>query len=153
MSGVVARDVTGLAVLRLSPGPAAPVALSWFRRDLAVSRYLLQTSASEAGVSLAPVLVGGLVPEDAPLWAGQVWRTSVASGLTPGAVVFTLDGEWIGVAVLHGGRPVIVPADVVARLAEAQLSRAPAGAMTVGIEVQAMDASLRDLLAFRMGWS
>ena len=151
MSGVVARDVTGLAVLRLSPGPAAPVALSWFRRDLAVSRYLLQTSASEAGVSLAPALVGGLVPEDAPLWAGQVWRTSVASGLTPGAVVFTLDGEWIGVAVLHGGRPVIVPADVVARLAEAHLSRAPAGAMTVGIEVQAMDASLRDLLAFPHG--
>lgn len=146
----ITRDVTGLTIVTMPQGPAAPVAASWFRGDPVAPRYVLQTSASEAGVALAPVLVGGLVPEDAALWTGSLWRASTGTGLTPGSFLFTPDGEWIGLAVMREGRPAIVPADVVARLADARLAQS-GGAMTLGVHVQAMTPALAELLAFPNG--
>jgi hypothetical protein len=147
----IARDVTGLRVVAVPPGPAAPVAVSWFRRDPLAPRYLLQTSASDAGVSLSPVLVGGLVPEDAALWTGSLWRASTGAGLTSGSFLFTPDGEWIGLAVTRGGRPAIAPAELVVRLAEARLTRTDGAELTLGVDVQAMTPALAGLLAFPNG--
>lgn len=146
----LAADVTGLTIVTVPPGPAAPVAMSWFRGDPVAPRYVLQTSASEVGVALAPVLVGGLVPEDAALWTGSLWRASTGAGLTPGSFLFTPDGEWIGLAVMRQGHPAIVPADLVTRLADARLART-GGAMTLGVDVQGMTPALGGFLAFPNG--
>lgn len=148
---VAARDVSGLAVLRIGPGPAAPLTPSWFRRDPVAPRYVMQTIASAAGVSLVPVLVSGLVPVEAPLWAGTLWAASPADNLRPGAFLFTPDGEWIGLIVSLQGRPAIAPAELVSRLAEARLARAGAGRRHLGLEVQALTPALRGLLAFPSG--
>ncbi len=49
----------------------------------------MQTTASAAGTSLVPVLVGGLSPSDAPLWSGVAWVPGTSAGLVPGAILFT----------------------------------------------------------------
>jgi len=148
---VAARDITGLTVLRLAAGPAAPIAQAWFRRDPVLPRFALQTSVSEAGASLAPVLVSGLVPVEAPLWSGSLWLATSSRDLTPGAFLFTPDGEWIGLVVPHAGGPAIAPADLVSRLADAHLQRAGSGATSLGVDVQPMTDALRDVLGFPDG--
>ena len=148
---VAARDITGLTVFRLPAGPAAPIAQAWFRRDPRLPRYALQTSVSEAGPSLVPVLVSGLVPVEAPLWSGSLWQATSSRDLTPGAFLFTPDGEWIGLVVAQPAGPAIAPADLVSRLAEAHLQRAGSGTASLGVDVQPMTDALRDLLGFPDG--
>ena len=149
---VVARDtVTGLAVLRLASGPAAPIAEAWPRRDPMVSRYVMQTMPSAAGTSLAPVIVGALTPAEAPLWSGTLWVPTTDPLLVPGAFLFTPEGEWIGLVVRHHGGPAIAPAELVSHLANAALSRAAQGAVTLGIEVQALTPALGEALGQATG--
>lgn len=152
VAAVASHDaVTGLAVLRLPSGPAAPSAPSWFLRDPGPPRYVMQTTASAAGTSLVPVLVGGLSPSDAPLWSGVAWVPGTSAGLVPGAILFTSEGEWIGLVVRHRGTPAIVPADVVSRLADRRLARADDSPRSLGVAVQPMTAALGDLLGFHTG--
>ena len=151
-AAVIVRDaVTGLAVIRLTPGPAAPIAQAWPRRDPMLSRYVMQTMASAAGTSLAPVVVGALTPTEAPLWSGALWVPNTDSQLAPGAFLFTPEGEWIGLVVRHHDGPAIAPAELVSRLAERRLSRAGQGAVSLGVEVQAVTPALGDVLGHATG--
>ena len=151
-AAVIVRDaVTGLAVLRLTPGPAAPIAQAWPRRDPMLSRFVMQTMASAAGTSLAPVIVGALTPTEAPLWSGALWVPNTVSQLVPGAFLFTLEGEWIGLVVRHRDGLAIAPAELVSRLAESRLSRAGQGVVSLGVEVQAVTPALGDVLGQATG--
>lgn len=151
-AAVIVRDeATGLAVLRVTPGPAAPIAQAWPRRDSMLSRFVMQTMASAAGTSLAPVIVGALTPAEAPLWAGALWVPNTVSELVPGAFLFTLEGEWIGLVVRHHDGLAIAPAELVSRLAEARLSRAGQGAVSLGVEVQAVTPALGQVLGQSTG--
>ncbi len=149
---VIARDaVTGLAVLRLTPGPAAPIAQAWPRREPTLPRFVMQTMVSATGTSLVPVIVGALTPTEAPLWSGALWLPNTVSQLVPGAFLFTLEGEWIGLVVRHHDGLAIAPADLVSRLAESRLSRAGQGAVSLGVEVQAVTPALGDVLGQSTG--
>ncbi len=151
-AAVIVRDaLTGLAVLRLTPGPAAPIAQAWPRRDPMLSRYVMQTMVAAAGTSLAPVIVGALTPVEAPLWSGALWVPNSVSQLVPGAFLFTPEGEWIGLVVRHDDGLAIAPAELVSRLADGRLARAGQGAVSLGIEVQAVTPALGDVLGHATG--
>jgi S1-C subfamily serine protease len=61
--------------------------------------------------------------------------------LTPGALVFTAAGEWLGIAANENGESVIVPAAALFDLA-AQLNQPPSAPGELGFQVQYLDPTL-----------
>ena len=70
------------------------------------------------GTSLRPVFVGSLYPAISLTWSEPIWAAPAQTDLSPGAFVFTSDGILAGLAIEHDGRPAILPAEAVIRLAE-----------------------------------
>jgi S1-C subfamily serine protease len=87
------------------------------------------------------VYVSSFEPQRSPAWGSEIWRAVAPSGFPPGALVFTAAGEWLGIATIENGEPIIVPAAALLDLA-AQLNqpRKPAGEF--GLQVQHVDAKL-----------
>jgi S1-C subfamily serine protease len=87
------------------------------------------------------VYVSSLEPQRSPAWPSEIWRVPAASGLTPGALVFTAAGEWLGIAANENGDSLIVPAMALFDLATllSQPRNAPG---ELGFQVQRLDATL-----------
>lgn len=134
---VMARDeASGLAVVRVG-GAALPSGLPAraFERPER-PRYLMATETLSTGVTLRPLFVGALASVEAPRWAALVWSTPSGLDCRPGAFVFNVDGEWVGLAVRRSRHVALVPANVVIREVDrlVQGSREERG--TLGVQGQ-----------------
>ena len=131
---------TGLAVIRSSPfeGPPGPI---WAPERLDVPRYFFTVAPAPSRPAVAPVYVSWLEAQQSPAWSTEVWRVPAASGLVPGALVFTAAGEWLGMTANENGESLIVPAAAVFDLA-AQVNQRPHAPGDIGFQVQQMDATL-----------
>jgi serine protease DegQ len=148
---VLARDpASGLAVIRVPPARAVALPL-WSPQRLEYPRYLLVSDVSPLGTSLRPVFVGALYPDASPVWSEPIWAAPAQTDLATGAFVFTNDGALAGLAIEHEGRPGILPAEAVIRLAERLVREGiPVGGW-LGVEVQELTAPIAAAVGARAG--
>lgn len=102
-------EVRGLAVLRVPTG-AATVPRN-VMTDLDLPAYLAVADSTAAGVIVRPVFVPRADSAAESSWPGAVLALG-AAGLSPGALVFSLDGEFLGLVAPNARDPLLVPAAV-----------------------------------------
>ncbi len=139
---VLGRDrASGLAVIRVPVAPAVALPL-WSPQRLQSSRYLFVSDVSRPGTSLRPVFVGPLYPAANLMWSESVLAAPAQTDLATGAFVFTNDGTLVGLAIEHEGRPAILPAEAVIRLAERLVREGTRVGGWLGVEVQELTAPI-----------
>lgn len=131
---------TSLALVRVNrhEGPQGAI---WAPDRLDVPRFFFAVTPAASRPAVAPVYVSSLEPQRSPAWSTEIWRVPMGSGLTPGALVFTAAGEWLGIAANENGESVIVPATALFDLAT-QLSQPRNAPGELGFHVQHLDATL-----------
>lgn len=139
---LIARDpATGLALIRITPGPTLPVASMPYWSNGGGARYLLMAVPAGDRTMPLPTLIAGVEPRHAPLWTDDVFVPTIRVDLAPGLFVLTLNGDWLGLTVERNGVPAIVPSWLVAARAEALLLPRPEPA-SLGIQVQKLTPAL-----------
>lgn len=142
---VLARDpASGLAVIRVPMAPA-PALTVWSPQRMQYPRYLIVSDVSRQGTSLRPIFVGSLYPVASPTWSESIWAAPARTDLATGAFVFTTDGALAGLAIEHEGRPAILPAEAVIRLAERLLREGIRDVGWLGVEVQALTPAIASI--------
>jgi hypothetical protein len=144
---VIAMDpTTGLAVLGVPVGEpsaepfAAPV--PWSPRRPEYPRFLVAGEISSGSVSVRPVFVGGLQEIASPVWSETIWVMPASTGLIPGTFVFTTDGAFAGLVASEGGRPTLVPGEVVKNTVDRLRLEGPRNYGQLGIEAQPLTPAL-----------
>src|SRR5688572_27031833 len=131
---------TGLALVRLTrPETTAPPL--WTPERLEIPRYFFAAIPAPSRPAITPVYVSSLEPLRSPAWPSEIWKLTAAGGLPRGAMVFTAAAEWLGIATLENGEPVIVPAAALVALS-AQLSQLRPAPGEIGLQIQHLDAKL-----------
>lgn len=148
---IAADSASGLTLFRAREAASDSVPAPWTPPDLASPHYLMATSASPAGISLSPVLVGSLFPVRSAAWSGPIWVVPEGTYLETGAFLFTTSGELAGVAALEPEGTVIVPGDVVIADSMRLLERGSASVVDVPIEVQPLTPALAKATGARTG--
>lgn len=131
---------TGLALVRVNRREDVARTI-WTADRLDTARYFFAAGPGPSRPVITPVYVSSLEPQRSPAWPSEIWKLATAGDLSPGALMFTAAGEWLGIAALENGEPIIVPAAALLGLA-AQLSqpRSPPGGL--GLQVQRLDVKL-----------
>lgn len=93
---------SGLAVVHIAAGPAAPASVPWAPRRPERPRFLMVTETPAERLALRPVFVTALEPIDSVVWSDLIWVVPGPSTLQPGSFVFTTAGEFAGMVVEHG---------------------------------------------------
>ena len=141
--GVVAEDrASGLMLVETAMKTRPQLPIFWSPRDLQQPRYLLASSAAPEDISLQPTFIGSLAPIETPQWAGAVWALPMDAAVSPGALLFTEQGELVGVVVQSDAGPAIVPARVLLAAAERLLDSPPKAAAELGVDVETLTARL-----------
>jgi hypothetical protein len=148
---IAADHASGLTLFRTRGSTPGSVPSPWVPLALGSPHYLMATSASPAGISLTPVLVGSLHPVHSAAWSGPIWIVPEGTNLTSGSFLFTTSGELAGVVALEPAGTVIVPGDVVIADATRLLERGSASAVDVPIEVQPLTSALAKATGARTG--
>jgi len=150
--GVVAEDrASGLMLVETAMKTRPQLPLFWSPRDLQQPRYLLASSTSPEDISLQPLFVGSLAPIETPQWAGSVWALPMDASVSPGALLFTEQGELVGVVVQSDASLAIVPARVLLAAAERLLEAPPKASTELGIEVETLTPRLAAATAAQAG--
>jgi len=141
--GVVAEDrASGLMLVETAMKTRPQLPIFWSPRDLQQPRYLLASSASPEDISLQPTFIGSLAAIETPQWAGPVWALPMDVAVSPGALLFTEQGELVGVVVQSDAGSAIVPARVLLAAAERLLETPPKAAADLGVEVETLTPRL-----------
>jgi len=141
--GVVAEDRgSGLILVETAVKTRPQLPIFWSPRDLQQPRYLLAASASPENISLQPAFIGSLAPIETPQWAGFIWALPMDAVVAPGALLFTEQGELVGVVVQSDAGLAIVPARVLLASAESLLEAPPKAAGELGIDVDTLTPRL-----------
>lgn len=141
--------VRRIARVRVPDAPArqlAPLALTALRTPV----YVVAVEGTQAGVTLRPVFLGRGDRFSSARWSRPLLPLG-GIALAPGALLFTLSGEFIGCVVIEDGAPAVAGSrdvlDVVERLATTP-SPAPG---TLGIAVQPLTTDLASALGVERG--
>lgn len=141
--GVIADDPASGLMLVGTPTRTRPrLPLFWSARDLDQPRYLLASSASPSGISLHPVFVGSLAAINTPQWPGPVWALPIDAAVVPGALLFTEQGELVGVVAECDAGLAVVPARMLLASAEGLLETPQKAPADLGIEVDTLTPQL-----------
>jgi hypothetical protein len=141
--GVVAEDRgSGLMLVETAVKTRPQLPIFWSPRDLQQPRYLLASSASPETISLQPAFIGSLAAIDTPQWTGPVWALPTDAAVAPGALLFTEQGELVGVVVQLDAGLAIVPARVLVASAERLLEAPPKAAADLGVDVDTLTPRL-----------
>ena len=141
--GVVAEDRgSGLTLVETAMKTRPQLPIFWSPRDLQQPRYLLASSPSPEDISLQPTFIGSLAPIETPQWAGSVWALPMDAAASPGALLFTEQGELVGVVVQSDAGLAIVPARVLLASAERLLETPPKAPAELGVDVETLTPRL-----------
>lgn len=137
------RRVTLLDVPRASSAQVAPVTLS----ELQTPTYVVIAEGTAAGVAFRPVFVGSADRFSDPRWTRQLLAVSGTPLTSAGALVFSLEGQFIGAAVVqpNGTFAIAGAAEIISTASELG---AGAGTPTLdtGIRVQSLTPALATAL-------
>ncbi len=139
---MTARDpATGLTLLRV-PAEDTPAPDIWSPRGAQHPRFFIASDVSLGGVSLRPVFIGALNAITSPRWSGSLWAVPYGTELRTGTFLFTVAGEFAGVAIKDDEHMAIVPGELLMTAVD-RLSRQPNSTpATLGVELQALTPTL-----------
>jgi PDZ domain len=141
--GVIAEDRgSGLMLVETATKTRPQLPIFWSPRDLQQPRYVLASSASPEDISLQPAFIGSLAPIETPQWEGSIWALPIDAAVAPGALLFTEQGELVGVVVQSDAGPAIVPARVLLASAERLLEAPPKAPAELGVDVETLTPRL-----------
>ena len=132
--------IRGWARIRVPPASTPPVQ---HRQVPAIPGplYVVVAEGTQAGATLRPVFLGQSASFTSREWSRPLLPLGGIS-VAPGALLFTLGGEWLGAAVMDGGGLALVEAgellDVGARLS----ARQPGAVGDLGVSVQRLTHEL-----------
>ena len=112
--------------------------------------YVVVVEGTQAGVTLRPVFLGRGDRFDSPRWERPLLPLG-GIGVAPGALLFSLAGEFIGTAVVENGAPAIVGARDVLDAVEKLASTPMLTPADLGIAVQSLTPPLAAALAAQRG--
>jgi len=139
---ITARDpLTGLTLLQL-PAEEAPPTNVWSSRGLQYPRFLIASDVSGGGLSLRPVFVGSLNSIASPRWSGSLWAVPYGVELRAGTLLFTVAGEFAGLAIRYDDQMAIVPGELLMTVIDRLLRQPHPGPGSLGADVQALTPSL-----------
>jgi len=139
---ITARDpLTGLTLLQLPAEEAAPVNV-WSSRGLQYPRFLIASDVSGGRLSLRPVFVGSLNSIASPRWSGSLWAVPYGVELRAGTFLFTVAGEFAGLAIRYDDQTTIVPGELLMTAVDRLLRQPHSGPVSLGADVQALTPTL-----------
>jgi hypothetical protein len=148
---LVAQDAASrLAVFKV-PADDQPELPRWSPRGLQYPRFLIAADVSRDGASLRPVFIGSLDSIVSPLWDGPIWAVPDHTDLHDGAFLFTIEGDFAGVASERDGRLAIVPAGVVVATATRVMQQGSRPPGWIGVEVQSLTQPLAAAIGSNSG--
>lgn len=149
-ASLLQRDpVRDWAVLRVPAATAPPLprrALS----DMPTPSYVVVVEGTQAGATLRPVFLGQGTRFTSVRWSRPLLPLG-GIAVSPGALLFTLDGEFVGAVAIDGGAPAVVGErdlfDTAARLA----TTSGEFAGDIGVAVQSLTSELGRALSAAEG--
>jgi hypothetical protein len=148
---IAVDTVRGLVLVRV---PAAPEAPPWGGEtgDPAIGpRYVVAVEGGRAGPAFRPVFLPRADPAHDPHWGGPILALGGAVQVQPGALLFSLNGRFLGLATGDHGYPAVVPATTLAAAAEQLARGAPPPAVQLGVHVQPLSEVLAKATSVRQG--
>jgi hypothetical protein len=140
------RRIGRLRVPEAPARPLAPVALTALRTPA----YVVAVEGTQAGVTFRPIFLGRGDRFSTARWQRPLLPLG-GIAVSPGALLFTLTGEFVGCVVMEEGAPAIAGArdvlDIVERLAQG----VPPSPATLGIAVQPLTPELSAALRVDRG--
>jgi hypothetical protein len=148
---IVARDpATGLTLLRMPTDDAAAADI-WSSRGPQSPRFFIVSDLSVGGVSLRPVFIGALNSIASPRWSGSLWAVPYGAQLRAGTFLFTVAGEFAGIAVPHESSLAIVPGELLMNAVDRLLRQPGPTPAALGVDVQALSPTLATALQAKSG--
>ena len=117
---------------------------TWAPTTMQHARFFVAVGTPSGLVVAWPVFVAAITPLTSTRWPNPTWALSGAPSLTPGTLLFTLEGAVAGLVVHTDGQQAVVPWSVV--VSEADRLRA-AGVREAGrldVDVQGLSEALRE---------
>jgi S1-C subfamily serine protease len=142
------RRLSLLAVPRASSATVAALTLS----ELQTPTYVVVAEGTAAGVAFRPVFVGSADRFSDPRWTRELLAVSGTPLTGSGALVFSLEGQFLGAAVVQpNGTFAIAGAAELIAVATELGSAGRAAATDFGMTVQALTPDLSRILAVPRG--
>lgn len=147
---LAADPVRRLALVRVPRAGSTPprhVTLT----DLETPTYVVVVEGTRAGLTFRPLFVGSSDRFSDPRWARPLLAVSSVALASPGALVFSLEGQFLGIAAIESGTLAIAGArDVLATAAELSAGTRK-GPVDPGVSVQPLTAALAAALQVSSG--
>lgn len=133
---IIARDPDRrLAVVRVPPFGDAPADV-WQAAPSDHGRYVAVVEATGDGLAARPGFLGPTWARRHVLWSAALLVPPAGLGLTPGALVFSLDARLVGLAVMtEDGAIALAPAAPLLAVARELEQGAPPASGDLGVEV------------------
>lgn len=150
--GIVAEDhSSGVVLVQTQMNTRPQVPIFWSPRDLQQPRYVLAASASPTDISLHPAFIGSLTPMKTSQWPEAVWVLPSDVELAAGTLLFTEQGELVGVVAPCDAGLAVVPARVLLAAAERLIEAPPQTFAEVGVEVDTLTPQLASAAGAKAG--
>jgi S1-C subfamily serine protease len=148
---VLAVDPLQRASVLAMPGGTATPPSTHLLGELPTPTYVVVAEGTAAGVTFRPVFLGSASQFTDPRWSRPLLAVSGVNLTSPGALVFTLEGQFLGAALAHnGGLAIVSAADLVA-LADQLTHRGRTELTDLGLGVHDLTPSLADALRTPQG--
>jgi hypothetical protein len=142
-ANLLAMDrATGLTIMHTEGTDPVLVPAPWTPETLDVPRYFMATVIALDHVALQPVFITAMKPDRSPAWSGPVWMLPPAADIAAGSMLFTPNGEIVGVVTRHRGAPAVVPGDTLLADAQRLLDRGRIVPGQIGMAAQDLTAPL-----------
>jgi PDZ domain len=138
----IARDPASALVVVHAAGGGAPSLTLWTPRRLQSPRFFVAVVASPFAPVFRPIFISGLYDVASPLWPGPIWAVAAQTEIPSGALMFTVDGAFAGLAVNDSGRRALVPGAMAIAEAERLARERGKAPGYLGIDVQPLTPAM-----------
>jgi hypothetical protein len=148
---LIAADSVRRIVLVRVPAAASTRPAEMALTMLRTPTYVVVVEGTRAGLTFRPVFVGSSDRFADPRWPRPLLAVSSAALVAPGALVFSLEGQFLGCAVVEAGTLAIADARDIVQSGEALTKGTPNRPIEAGLSVQPLTDALAAALGARHG--
>jgi len=143
-------SVRRLSLLHVSPDPGSRLR-STTLGELRTPTYVVVVEGTRAGLSYRPLFVGGGDRFLDPRWESPLLAVGAVALASPGSLIFSLEGQFLGSVVVEEGTLAIAEAREVVATADRLSALGSHGPFDAGISVQSLTTQLAAALGVDHG--